>query len=83
MDETEAVRQAAIKILNTERYENEIYSWNYGIELKDLIKYVIKEFGIDCNLNWIDVSNITDMAFLFKIDLMVIYLNGMFPMSLI
>lgn len=37
IDETEAVRQAAIKILNTERYENEIYSWDYGIELKDLI----------------------------------------------
>lgn len=37
VDETEAVRQAVIKILNTERYENEIYSWDYGIELKDLI----------------------------------------------
>ena len=45
-----------------------IYKVYNKIELKDLIKYVIKEFGIDCNLNWIDVSNITDMAFLFKID---------------
>ena len=44
-----------------------IYKIYNKIELKDLIKYVIKEFGIDCNLNWIDVSNITDMAFLFKI----------------
>ncbi len=35
-DDTEAVRQAAMKILSTERYEHEIYSWNYGVELKDL-----------------------------------------------
>ncbi len=36
IDGTEAIRQAVIKILNTERYEHEIYSWDYGIELKDL-----------------------------------------------
>lgn len=36
IDGTEAIRQAVIKILNTERYENEIYSWDYGIELQDL-----------------------------------------------
>jgi len=35
-DDIEAVRQAVLKILNTERYENEIYSWDYGIELQDL-----------------------------------------------
>lgn len=35
-DQLEAMRQAIYKILNTERYENIIYSWNYGIELKDL-----------------------------------------------
>lgn len=35
-DDVEAVRQAVLKILNTERYENEIYSWDYGIELQDL-----------------------------------------------
>lgn len=61
-----------------------IYKVYNKIELKDLIKYVIKEFGIDCNLNWwIDVSNITDMVFYLRLILMVIYLNGMFPMSLI
>ena len=32
----EAMRQAIYHIINTERYENIIYSWNYGIELKDL-----------------------------------------------
>lgn len=35
-DNLEAVKQAVYKILNTERYENIIYSWNYGIELNDL-----------------------------------------------
>lgn len=35
-DELDAVRQAVYKILNTERYEYIIYSWNYGIELVDL-----------------------------------------------
>lgn len=35
-DEIEAVKQAIYKILNTERYEYIIYSWNYGIELMDL-----------------------------------------------
>lgn len=36
IDGQEAMKQAIYKILNTERYEYPIYSWNYGIELKDL-----------------------------------------------
>lgn len=36
-DELEAMKQVIFKILNTERYEYPIYSWDYGIELKDLI----------------------------------------------
>ena len=35
-DELEAMQQVIYKILNTERYQNIIYSWNYGIELLDL-----------------------------------------------
>lgn len=35
-DGLEAVRQAAYCILNTERYESILYSWNYGVELRDL-----------------------------------------------
>lgn len=34
--ELEAVAQACYKAINTERYRYVIYSWNYGIELKDL-----------------------------------------------
>jgi hypothetical protein len=41
------MKQVIFKILNTERYEYPIYSWDYGIELKDLIgepmPYVIPE----------------------------------------
>ncbi|PKB52280.1 hypothetical protein CRH03_25395 [Clostridium sp. HMb25] len=35
-DGLEAVKQAALCILNTERYDWLIYSWNYGVELKGL-----------------------------------------------
>lgn len=42
-----AMEQVIYKILNTERYQYIIYSWNYGIELKDLFgkptTYVIAE----------------------------------------
>lgn len=47
VDEKEAYKQAIYKILNTERYEYIIYSWNYGVELKELfgqpIPYVVPE----------------------------------------
>ncbi|UZQ86040.1 DUF2634 domain-containing protein [Thermoclostridium stercorarium] len=36
-DGLEAVKQAIYKVLNTERYEYPIYSFNYGIELENLI----------------------------------------------
>ncbi len=35
-DELEAMKQAVFKILQTERYQNLIYSGNYGAELADL-----------------------------------------------
>ncbi len=35
-DGLEAVKQAVYKILNTERYQYIIYSWNYGVEFADL-----------------------------------------------
>lgn len=46
-DKLEAMRQVIFKILNTERYQYLVYSWNYGIELLDLfgepITYVCPE----------------------------------------
>ena len=43
----EEMSQVIFKILNTERYQNIIYSWNYGIETVDLygkpFDYVIPE----------------------------------------
>ena len=46
-DELEAMQQVIYKILNTERYQYHIYSWNYGVELLDLygepVTYVCPE----------------------------------------
>lgn len=36
IDGLEAMKQVIYKILNTERYQHIIYSWNYGVELEDL-----------------------------------------------
>lgn len=36
VDGLEAVKQTVYMILNTERYQYIIYSWNYGVELTDL-----------------------------------------------
>ena len=36
-DGIEALKQAIYKVLNTERYEYPIYSFNYGIELENLL----------------------------------------------
>lgn len=47
VNDLSAMEQVVYKILSTERYENIIYSWDYGIELHDLIGqdyvYVIPE----------------------------------------
>lgn len=46
--EIESVKQAIYFILSTERYQHPIYSWDYGVELFDLIgkpmSYVQAEF---------------------------------------
>lgn len=47
VDDLAAYTQAVYKLLNTERYEHLIYSYNYGVELKELfgqpIAYVVPE----------------------------------------
>ena len=46
-DHLEATKQLIYKILNTQRYQHTIYTWNYGLELADLfgepISYVYPE----------------------------------------
>lgn len=46
-DGLDAMKQAVFRILNTERYQYIIYSWNYGIETLDLygqpVTYVCPE----------------------------------------
>jgi phage baseplate assembly protein W len=46
-DNLESMTQVIYKILNTERYKNIMYSWNYGIELLDLfgepMNYAVSE----------------------------------------
>lgn len=46
-DDINSMKQAVFKILNTERYQYIIYSWNYGIETIDLYgqntSYVMSE----------------------------------------
>lgn len=37
VEDIEAVKQAIYFMLNTERYEHIIYSWDYGVELVNLI----------------------------------------------
>lgn len=47
VDGVESVKQSIYLILSTERYAYPIYSWNYGVEVADLIgqpiSYVIPE----------------------------------------
>lgn len=37
IDDLKAMEQAVFCMLNTERYEHPIYSWDYGSELQDII----------------------------------------------
>ena len=70
VDELEAMQQAVYKILNTERYQYVMYSWNYGIELMDLygqpISYVVPELErrITEALTWDDrIESVDDFEF--------------------
>ena len=70
----DAVLQSIIwKIYSREKISNDEYDilmkLGYKVsdnnELKKLIYYFIEQFGNECNLNWIDVSNVTDMSNMF------------------
>lgn len=42
VDGSDSVFQAIVKILNTDKYANEIYDWNYG---QELLKLIGKDFS--------------------------------------
>lgn len=66
----EAVKQAIYFMLNTERYNHLIYSWDYGIELSDLFgqpyTYVVPEAERrirECLVQDERITDVTDFAF--------------------
>lgn len=69
-DKLDAMKQAIFKILQTERYQYIMYSWNYGIETLDLygepISYVCPELErrITEALTWDErIKNVDNFEF--------------------
>lgn len=69
-DNQEAMKQAIYKILNTQRYQYVMYSWNYGVELLDLygepLSYVCPELErrITEALTWDDrIQSVDNFGF--------------------
>lgn len=70
IDGLEALKQAIYKILNTQRYDFLIYSWNYGSQLKELlgeqipsVYSEIKERITNALLQDDRISSVSDFAF--------------------
>lgn len=65
-DGLEAMRQAVYLILSTERYAFPIYSWNYGIELRDLfgqqMTYVIPTLRVRIEEALLQDDRITEVS---------------------
>ena len=73
VDDLDSIQQAIYVILNTERYNFNIYSWDYGVELVDLIgqptSYVLSEIPRRVKEALIQDNRITDVKdFTFEID---------------
>lgn len=71
VDEIESLKQAIFKVLNTERYEYPIYSFDYGIELESLIgkdsdyvKIELKRRIEECLLEDERVQEVNDFEFI-------------------
>ncbi|MHB8065020.1 MAG: DUF2634 domain-containing protein [Ruminiclostridium sp.] len=69
-DELGALQQAIYKVLNTEKYEYPIYSFNYGIELENLIgmdaiyvKIEIKRRVQECLLQDERITSVDNFVF--------------------
>lgn len=74
-DNLEALKQAIYKVLNTEKYEYSIYSFNYGIELENLIgkdiiyvKIELKRRIIECLMEDERIINVDNFNFIDKGD---------------
>lgn len=70
VENLDAVKQAIYFILNTERYEYLIYSWNYGVEFSDLFgqpySYVVPEIErriTEALLQDERITSVTDFEF--------------------
>lgn len=81
-DELEALKQAIYKVLNTEKYEYPIYSFNYGIELESLIgkdplyvKVELKRRIQDCLLEDERIKNVDNFSFVVTGDEMLCTFN--------
>lgn len=70
VDELESLKQAIYKVLNTEKYEYPIYSFNYGIELENLVgkdsdyvKIELKRRIEECLLEDERIKEVNDFQF--------------------
>ena len=70
VDDLESIKQAIYLILSTERYQHILYSWDYGVELVDLIgkpmPYVMSELPRrikDALIQDNRISDVTDFEF--------------------
>ncbi len=59
-DEIKSLTQAIYKILITKRYKYEIYDWNYGIEIDDLIGMPKEYVKMEIERRIIDALSIDD-----------------------
>ena len=66
-DNLEAIKQTIYCILNTERFDHLIYSWNYGIETKHLIgensAFVVPELIKEALLQDTRIVDINNFSF--------------------
>lgn len=75
IDDLEALEQAINKVLNTEKYQYPIYSFDYGVEFQSLIgkdleyvKIELKRRIEECLLNDSRIQSVDDFEFEFNGD---------------
>lgn len=82
IDGIESLKQFVYKVLNTERYTYPIYSFNYGIELENLlgkdfdyIKIELKRRIEECLLEDDRINSVSDFKFNRKLDSLNVEFN--------